>query len=183
MDILDRMRKFLDENLYNALNGLFVGAVTWEAHPLKKDQHYLRGIGMSASFVQARALYEFFYNTSEQYKTPQDGGNAQARHFAPTWNEPKSRLYSDYMAHGQPAQKRIFHLVYCRSKYSGGTAPDESDHLKNQVVEVAKDLRRLTEEFAKRVEPQFQHSVESALRKALDEAKGLAKHYEIPNSF
>jgi hypothetical protein len=87
------------------------------------------------------------------------------------------------MAKNTPAQKRVFHLVYHRSDFSGGSAGDESDHLKNRVLDFAKDLKRLTSEFgAACVKREHREAVESALRKALMDSERLAKEeYKISN--
>lgn len=168
---------FLKKDLYNTLKELFIGAVTWRAH-LDADTRYLRDLGMFSCFVQARALYEFFYlkpNGGSKL-----GGTASAYHFIRSWKPSDERqLYAKYMDKNTPAQKRVFHLVYGRSGYAGGAAKDESDHLKNQVLNFAVDLKRLTEEFARSVDEKYRPSVECALRRALQDAATLARGYDI----
>ncbi len=80
--------------------------------------------------------------------------DARAGHFAPKW-QPKSALYLKYMASEKPANKRMFHLVYGRSLHAGGAGHDGPDHVKNQVVEVARDLPRLMRAFAGRSREHF----------------------------
>ncbi len=132
---------------------------------------------MFTSVTQARALYEFFYTNGSK---PDD---ARALDFVPSWTEGRSALYVKYMSRETPANKRVFHLVYGRSSAAnaGGAGKDGPDHLKNQVIEFAKDLRRLTEEFIKCVELRFRDIARTALDKALDEAKKTADYYGIPN--
>jgi hypothetical protein len=173
---LEKKRDFLDKDLYDALRWLFVGAVAWEAARTLQDRcGRLSVLGMLTSFVQARALYEFFYSSGKR-------DDARARDFSPSWDQSaKSDLYLKYMASEKPANKRVFHLVYGRSKHPGGTGEDSSDHLKNQVVNFARDLRKLTEIFIESVEPNLRVSVQSALQKALKEAEENANHYGISN--
>jgi hypothetical protein len=161
------------------LKWLLVGAVTWQAHPEGTGARYLRALSMFTCLVQARALYEFFYNNGKQTGP---GDTAYARHFATSWNPKPTELYSGYMANKAPAQKRVFHPVYGRSEYSGGTAADESDHLKNRVLGFAQDLKRLTDEFAAACdEKEHRELVECALAKALRDGHELAGQYDIPD--
>jgi hypothetical protein len=164
---------FLERDLYDALRWTFVSAVAWSAGDGRPE----RVLGMNTNFVQARALYEFYFARGGE---PDD---ARARDFAPSWAEPKSHSYLKYMRRGTPANKRIFHLVYGRSAAAnaGGPGHDGPDHLKNQVLEFAKDLRRITENFIGCVEPRFHTTVRTALDKALCEADKTANHYGIPN--
>jgi hypothetical protein len=166
--------KFVSEDLRDALRWLFVGAVTWEAS--RSQPHRCENqdvLGMFASLTQARALYEFFYGTKEQ------GDDARACHFASAWKPDKTDLYRRYMAARKPANKRLFHLVYNRASHAGGSGHDGPDHLKNQVLNFAKDLRGLTEQFAASVHTNFRGGVRHALQKALEEAKFAADHYGI----
>src|ERR1039458_6813092 len=167
MPVPDRPRqeKFLAQDLYNTLRYLFEAAIAWKAaleHPKRAARHQIV-FGMYTSLVEARALYEFFYSNRDT------NDDARACHFArPGWNPPKeTRLYSEYMKRLKPANKRVFHLVYNRSNHAGGTGLEE---LKNQVLEFAKELRCLTEEFARNAEPVFHAGIQSALRNALEEA-------------
>jgi hypothetical protein len=182
MSISKIEQDLLESDLYNSLKELFIGAVTWHAHPEQNDTRYLRDLGMFTCFVQARALYEFFYGSEST--TLQPGSTASAHRFAHPW-KPRDQegLYSSYMAKNTPAQKRVFHLVYHRSDFSGGSAGDESDHLKNRVLDFAKDLKRLTGEFGVAcVKSEHREAVESALRKALMDSERLAKEeYKISN--
>jgi hypothetical protein len=193
MNTNEEMNKFLSNDFFNALKELFVGAVTWEAHPEHKDHNHIRLLGMSTSFLQARALYEFFYkpkNYDPSKNIPTDGGNAYAHHFVCSWNpsdaclwspQDVASLYSNFMADGTSVQKREFHLVYCRSEKHGGTEGDELTHLKNRVRDFAVDLLRLTKEFVDKVKPEFRDSAQSALDRSLVEAQNLANEYNIPN--
>lgn len=173
---------FLNDDLYDALKWLFVGAVTWYAHPEAEDKDYLRALGMFTCFVQARALYEFFYCAAKTPAPAAKGSTAFAQQFVPLWkaNDPQ-KLYEQYMAKDTPAQKRVFHLVYGRSEFSGGTAVDESEDLKNQVLSFAKDLKRLTEEFASCLAGRDRQLVEDALQNALQASETLAKRYGKSN--
>jgi hypothetical protein len=176
--------KFLECDLFDALKGLCVGAVTWQAHPEEKDHHYLRALGMYINFMQARALYEFFGDKpSKGHKNPlQKGSTAWAGDFTRNnWQEPTTPLYNRYMDNQKPALKRVFHLAYVRSEYSGGNERDEKQDLKNQVVNFAKDLIQLTEKFIKCIEPEFKDQAESALKRARDAAQELADDYKITN--
>lgn len=168
--------KFLRDDLRDALRWLFVGAVTWEASRSQPQRcRNQDALGMFTSLMQARALYEFFHGPGQQ------GDNARARDFVLGWNPPESDLYRRYMAKRKPANKRIFHLVYNRAVHAGGSGQDEADHLKKQVLEFAKDLRSLTQQFADSVDTGFRDSVRYALEKALEEAKLAADHYGITN--
>jgi|ERR1700675_741001 hypothetical protein len=177
MATLDQMNEFLQKDLYDALRWLFVGAVTWEA---ARSQLHRCGnqdaLGMYTSLAQARALYEFYYTKGGR------SDDARAQHFASLWIEPKSPLYLKYMQIETPANKRVFHLAYGRgdAANAGGPGHDSPNHLKNQVIEFAKDLRRLTEEFAKCAEPDFRPIIRTTLDNALDEAKKTADSYKIP---
>jgi len=173
MTTADERREFLDKDFYDALRWAFVGAVTWAATEGRPE----RVLGMYTNFVQIRALYEFFHTKGSK---PDD---ARAIEFAPSWTEPASPLYLKYMQNETPANKRVFHLVYGRSAAAnaGGPGDDGPDHLKNQVIEFAKDLRRLAEAFIKCVDPQFRDIARAALDKALIEAKKTADCYGIAN--
>jgi hypothetical protein len=179
MDLSLTKRDFLKDDLYNSLKELFLGAVTWHAHPEGKGARYLRDLGMFTCFVQARALYEFFYHKVEQTKP---GGTACSQHFASPWRPcDLQNLYSKYMGKNAPAQKRVFHLVYGRSCFSGGSKQDGADDLKNQVLSFAQDLKRLAEEFATACnQKDHRELAEGALARALHDGHELAKSYEIP---
>jgi hypothetical protein len=132
---------------------------------------------MYASLVQARALYEFFFDGRARRD------DARARQFAPGWRPKKTELYLKYMAGGQPTNKRVFHLVYNRPAHAGGPGQEGPDHLKEQVLQFARDLRILTEEFASKADAGFHDSIQCALQEALKEAKVAADHYGIANPF
>jgi hypothetical protein len=166
--------EFLEKDLYDALRWMFVSAVTWWH---ATDGQPERALAMNTNIVQARALYEFYFAAGSETD------DARADDFAPSWAEAKSPLYLKYMRRGTPANKRIFHLVYGRSiaANAGGPGHDGPDHLKNQVLEFAKDLRRITENFIACVEPKFHAIVRTTLDKALDEANKTANHCRISN--
>jgi hypothetical protein len=170
-------KKFLEDDLSDALKGLFVGAVVWQAGD---DSDFQKGLGFFTSIVQARALYEFYCSPKQA-----EADDARARDFGHLWTSQKSAssLYRKYMAKGKPANKRVFHLVYLRQRHSGGAIQehDGPDHIKHQVLHFAKDLQRLTQEFAKTVDADFQKSVTCALQKALDGAQQAADCCKIPN--
>ena len=168
------MERFLKEDLYDALRWLFEGAIAWEAARSRPEHCRHQGVlGMQTSLVQARALYEFFYSHEQ-------GDDARAVHFASTWRPLETDLYRAYMAGGKPANKRVFHLVYNRSRHAVGS---ESEHLKNKVLEFARDLKRLTEDFSRNADLGFQQAIEVALKKALHEADLAAKYYETKDPF
>jgi hypothetical protein len=162
-------KELLEKDLYNELRWLFVAAVTWFASENSCGNR--DPLATIASLTHARALYEFFYGGERP-----DGDDARAFHFcaANSWNPGKTSLYLNYMASGQPANKRVFHLVYNRSNHAGGPGHDGPDHVKNQVLNFAKDLAQLTEEFIRCVEPKFKNVVGTALENARAEAKKTA---------
>jgi hypothetical protein len=167
--------EFLEKDLLDALRWLFVGAVTWHA---TKGQPGC-ALGMYTNLVQARALYEFYF--APEGSKPDD---ARACNFTSSpWTEPPSTLYVNYMAKETPANKRVFHLVYRRSdpRNAGGPDDDETDHLKNQVLNFAKDLRRITEAFVACTKPELHAIAQTALAKALAEAQATADRYSIRN--
>lgn len=170
---------FLDDDLYDALRWLFVSAVTWEAMRQKPELCTANQnvISMLASLTQARALYEFFF-ASQGKRKPDD---ARAFDFAPNWSRMPSSLYTTYMGNGKSTNKRVSHLVYNRSAHSGGSAVNESDHLKNQVLNFAKEIRDLTEQLTRQADPSFAPHIRCALDKALGEAQQTADHYGITN--
>lgn len=169
-------KEFIDRDLYDALKWLFIGAVAWDAACKQPERHgRLWTLGMSTCFVQARALYEFFFGVARK------GDDARARDFAPGWSEPESFLYVKYMSSGKPANKRLFHLVYDRSIYANGPGHTGPHHIKNQAINFANDLARPTKVFAGQVEPAFGSSVESALYRALEDAQLAADYYGTGN--
>ena len=116
---------------------------------------------MFTSFMQARALYEFFGKQPKANRNNplQEDNTVWAGDFTKTpWQEPTSPIYDRYMKNQKPGQKRVFHLAYCRSKCSGGNTYDESEDLKRQVIAIAKDLIGLTEEFIKCVKQKYHDS-------------------------
>ena len=170
---------FLNDDLYDALRWLFVTAVTWESMRQKPELCTANqdAISMLANLTQARALYEFFFG-SQQTRKPDD---ARACDFAPQWNPNPSSLHTIYMGTGKSTNKRVSHLVYNRSAYSGGSAVNDSDHLKNQVLNFTKEIRDITEKLAQQADPSFSDPIRGALDKALAEAQQTANHYGITN--
>lgn len=170
-------QSFLNDDFYDALRWLFVSAVTWEAMRQRSGICTVNqdAISMLASLTQARALYEFFFAVQRK------GDDARACDFASKWNPNPSSLYTTYMGNGKPTNKRVSHLVYNRSAHSGGSAVNDSDHLKNQVLNLAKELRDLTQELARQADPSFSSCIRCALDMALAEARRTADHYGIVN--
>jgi hypothetical protein len=82
-----------------------------------------------------------------------------------------------------PANKRVFHLVYGRSKEAnaGGPGPSGPSHINQQAVNFARDLRNITETSAGSVKQEFRDLVQSALRKGLEEAQNMADAFGIAN--
>ncbi len=182
MPTQQEQKEFLEKDLFDSLRWLFVNAVVWHVFDIRPESENKPELlpAMYASFVQARALYEFYF--SEQDNKRDD---ARARHFFTdpnSWTD-KNDLYDKYMGPQTPAQKRVFHLVYGRSKEAnaGGPGDDDRSHLKYQVLNLAKDLRRITENFANSAEPQFQILIRTALDGALAEAQATATRCAIPN--
>lgn len=175
MPTQDEKSKFLKEDLYDSLRWLFVGTVAWHAARVQPDRcPHQMVLGMYTNLVQARALYEFFYSRGKR-------DDARAVDFAPAWRPVPSSLYSNYMAGGKPANKRVFHLVYDRSAHPAGPGHVADDHINKKVLEFAKELRQITEEFVKCVQPHFRAIVQSALDSALQEAKSTANGYGVTN--
>lgn len=176
MPTLNEKKMFLQEDLYDALMFLFVGAVAWQATEAKEKKtegcYQQRAQGMFTALVQARSLYEFYF---QKKALPDD---ARASHFARSWAEPKSQLYQDYMCAGRPANKRVFHLVYGRGK-----ADSAGDPIRDQVVNFAKDVQRITGKFAQSAETDFRGLIQAALDRALGEARKAAQRYGIAIPF
>ncbi len=184
-DPVKTKESFLKADFHDALKWLFVGAVTWQAHPLDIDKNYLRATGMFTSLVHARALYEFFYKCDAP--NFEAGKDARAKHFVSSWkmhDDPNS-LYAKYMGKGKPAQRRVFHLVYGRETTEGGSR-DGSGELNSRVLEFATDLKRITEDFAKKLTgtgelDRYRELVECVLAMSLAESSEVAKTYGVPN--
>jgi hypothetical protein len=85
------------------------------------------------------------------------------------------------MGSGKPTKKRVSHLVYNRSVHSGGSAVNESDHLKNQVLKLPKEIRDMTKQLARQADPSFSSRIRCALDKAVAEAQKTANHCGITN--
>lgn len=168
-------RDFLTNDFYGALRWLFEGAVAWKAAKTNERCRHQAVLGMSTAVVQARALYEFFFDA----KSRRD--DARAKHFASSWSPQVSSVFAGYMADGKPTNKRFFHLVFRRHMHSGGKGHDGPDHLKNQVLAFAGDVRGIAEQFVASLDQDLQPLGQSALRRALDEAAKAAHYYGIPN--
>lgn len=168
--------EFLEQDLFDALRWLLIAAVTWSASPANAVPH-LRVLALNTVCVQARALYEFFFSANDS------ADDARAAHFAPSWTAHPPADLETYLGPRKPANKRIFHLVYGRSAHPGGTAADESDHLKNQVLSVAQALVTVTRSFVGSTAPQFRPPAQEALNQALLEARDLASIYGVAVSF
>jgi hypothetical protein len=170
---LDEKKEFLEKDFYNSLRWLFVSAVTWHAAKDRPERLF----AMYTNFVEARSLYEFYYTKGTKFD------DARALQFADSWTAPTSTLFRKYMDTRTPAQKRVFHLVYGRSAEAnaGGPGHEHHDHLKNQVLKFAQNLRYITAVFIKKVRPEFRSLVQNAFDKALNEAKTTAGCYGIAN--
>ena len=189
MSVTDADRKqFLGEDFYNALRYLFEGAIAWDAWKRTKEKaakgepcpvifRHQGVLGMYTTFMEARALYEFFHKHGPR---SDDDDGARADDFASNWKANKNDVYKDYMAHFKPANKRMFHLVYLRSEKSGETSTKEP--LNEQVLNVAKDLRDLTREFIEHIDDSVSRELaRTALQNALGEAQKAGDHYHIAN--
>jgi len=167
---------FLDEDFCDCLRWLVVAAHAWDA-PRHRIAHQ-NVLAMMTAFIQARALYEF-------YRPGSDGDDdARAEHFCPTGAVVSTLLDSHpelkrYLGHRQAANKRLFHPVYGRSGHSGGSQPDESDHLKNQVRLVAESMVAVTRSFADLAKSDYKQRIEDALTKALDDGCRAAREYGL----
>lgn len=178
MPTIEDKKSFLEHDLRDSLQWMFVGAVTWHANEQSEHCPHQRALGMHMNFVQARALYDFFYGDI----TKDDAG---ASHFTvqSDWRPKETKFYADYMANKKPANKRVFHLVYKREIHAGGPGHDDPAHLKNQVLNFAQDLLSLTETFIACTEPRFRMLAQSALNNAIAEARSVAQSYGIPSPF
>jgi len=168
---------FLKKDLKDALKWLLVGAVVWEAAKGKERCPNQDAIGMFTNFVQARALYEFYYAKEQN---PDD---ARARQFCDSWEAPESTLHARYVASGKPLNKRVFHLVYGRSKkqYAGASGPGGADHVNQQVLACARELLQITRKFIDCVRPEFKNRAQSALDEGLRDADNAAECLELEN--
>ena len=176
MPTLAEKNAFLKADLRDALEWLFVGAVVWHAASDKPERCcHQKPLGMFSVFIQARALYEFY---CKKERTLDD---ARALDFCDSWTPPNSSLYRDYVQKGKPLNKRVFHLVYGRSKpaYAGGPGDVDPSHVNQQVLLFARELQQITETFSKCVKPHFVNLVDSALENALKEARNVADYFEI----
>jgi hypothetical protein len=167
----EEKQRFLRDDFYHSLKELFISAITWqvaverETGPQRID--FQKDVSMHAAFAQARALYEFY--TDDIRKCD----DARAAHFCGKWKGSTGLHYARFME--DPANKRIFHLVYCRER--------EWLALKSQVMNVAKELCKLSEEFVRCVRDEFREGAQDAWARALKEAQRLAAIYEIQNPF
>jgi hypothetical protein len=162
---------FLREDLKDALKWLLVSAVIWEAAKLEECCPNQDAIGMYTNFVQARALYEFYYKGENNRKAD----DARAIDFSDSWQPPNSTLYARYVESG-PLNKRVFHLVYGRSEeqYAGASGHSGPDHINQQVLEFAKELLRLTREFVRCARPEFKDAAQSAIDDGYRDAQNAA---------
>jgi hypothetical protein len=155
---------------------MFEGAIAWEAWKLSKGSARHQGVlGMYTVFMEARALYEFIHSHKLPLRFPDE---ARADDFAsPPWQAKKSAVYSHYMDNKKPANKRMFHLVYRRSKTTG-----PAGELNEQVLNVTKDLLYLSQEFVTNINDDDLRALgEKALQDATNEAQKAADHYGITN--
>ena len=166
---------FLREDLKDALRWLLVGAVIWKDSGRKEHCPNQDAVGMFTTFVQARALYEFYYDKERDH--PDD---ARAGDFCDSWEPPDSTLYARYWV---PLNKRVFHLVYDRSKeqYAGASGPSGPDHLNQQVLAFARELLQITRKFVECVRPEFKEAAQSALDDSLRDAQNAAEGLGLEN--
>jgi hypothetical protein len=190
MRSVENRNDFLKKDLADALKALFVAAVVWRAAVEAARTHqkevwpFVEGIAASACFVQARALYDFYDPKKSRELSGVPGESAYASHFVSqkwTSGDFQSDLYDRYLDNQKPANKRVFHLVYDRSDYSGGSEADESDHLKNQPLRFAKELRAITKHFITRVDECYRDAATTALDGAIKAANEAAEGCGIPN--
>lgn len=167
---------FLEDDFYDSLRWLFVGALTWEAASTTAAVRHQAVLGMYTAAVQARSLYEFFYGSVRH-----DDDARAVDLVGSAWVPSETDLYATYMASHRPANKRMFHLVLGREQHSGG-ADDGSDHLKNQVMNFATDLLALARDFVNALDPNLRPAAQSALDRALLEASVTADACGIVNS-
>jgi hypothetical protein len=200
MRTVDSQKDFLENDLSDALKGLFVAAVVWEAADMAEKAKekelcpFLKGLAASASFVQARALYEFYNPKKIDKPKGEKGETAHASHFR-EWTEKEFTtdeldLFEKYIK-GQeatgvfrtnsPVNKRVSHLAYDGSDFSGGSGLEGSDHLKNQPLKFATNLRDITEKFIEKVEDRFRDSAKAALEKAREGARQAVAGCNIAN--
>lgn len=200
MRTVESQEDFLKDDLSDALKGLFVGAVVWEAADRAEKAKekelcpFLKELAASASFVQARALYEFYNPKKTDKPRGERGETAHASHFG-EWTDKEFTndeldLFEKYIRGPEatgvfrtnsPINKRVFHLAYDRSDFSGGLGQDGSDHLKNQPLEFAANLRDITKKFIEKVEDRFRESAKTALEKAREGARQAATGCNIAN--
>ncbi len=168
-----QLKKFLEEDLFDSLRWLFEGAIAWKAEQ-EKTRHQ-KVLAMYTSLVQARSLYDFFF------KEALKNDDARLVHF--TGWKPENAFCKKYLDHGQAGNKRIFHLVYNRSQHNGGESNSEHDHLKEQVLEIAKTFFDLTKEFVNRANQNYKDTIQQVLNKTILEAREAAEFYGIDNPF
>ena len=162
----EEKQRFLRDDFYHSLKELFISAITWQVAVEKRETgqqriHFQKDVSMHATFAQARALYEFY--TDDIRKCD----DARATHFCEKWKGSTGLHYARFME--DPANKRIFHLVYSRQR--------KSLALKSQVINVAKELCNLSEEFVRCVRDEFRVAAQGAWAAALKEAQRLAAIY------
>jgi hypothetical protein len=177
---MDKNKVAFFEDLKDALKWLFVGAVVWEAAKKKQPCPNQDALGMFTNFVQARALYEFYY------KGKGDSGDARAKDFCDDpWQPPKSTLYARYVDTGRPLNKRVFHLVYGRSRKqcAGASGPSGPDHVNQQAIEFAKELLRITRRFVQCTKQEYKTFAQSALDDGYGHAQNAAKALGISIPF
>ncbi len=166
-----QMKQFLEEDLFNELRWVCVGAVAWKVHKKLDPFPNLDVFGMDSSFVHARSLYEFYYQKNP--RPPKKGNTAWVGNFTDkSWQPAKTNSYKKFIAEDSPVQKRVFHLAYGRSEYG---------EVRNEVLAFARDLCRLTEAFVDHAELDYRDSVKSALDRARNEANIVVNRYGIDN--
>lgn len=176
---MDRNKTLFFGDLKDALKWLLVGAVVWEAAKRKQPCPNQDALGMFTNFVQARALYEFYY------KKEHDLDDARAKDFCDYWQPPTSALYARYVVKGRPLNKRVFHLVYGRSEEpcAGASGTSGPDHVNLQVLEFARELLQITEMFVQCVKREFKELAQSALADGYHDTQNASNALGIPIPF
>lgn len=172
-----RFDTFLQDDLYDSLRWLFIGAIAWCAGQSNEKIPHQSVLGMHTSMVQARALYEFYFSSAGSAR-PDDARAANL-----VWRPRESEIYKRYMANGKAANKRMFHLVLGRDGHSGGTDDGQVDDLNRQVLAFALDLLGLTRDLVESLAPPSQQFAKASLDDALREAEVTAAAYGIENPF
>jgi hypothetical protein len=155
MRTVDSQKDFLKDDLSDALKGLFVGAVVWEAadraEKAKEKERcpFLKRLAATESFVQARALYEFYTPTKDKPKGER-GEPAYASHFG-QWTEKEfgvdvSGLFEKYMEDGRSraCSARILQPIsaFSISRMIGATFREGQDIMARIISRISRSNSR-----------------------------------------